>query len=232
MTDSPATPTELVTCLFSDIEGSTRIELALGTGPYRDVRERHRALLREAFLAHGGQERSTEGDSFFVTFKRAPEAVQAAVAAQRSIAAEPWPDEGIVRVRMGLHSGEVERVGDDLIGYTINRTSRIAGVAHGGQVLLSDATRALVVDGLPAGSRIRDLGPHRLKDLREPERLAELIIEGLPETFPPLRSLDARPNNLPVQLTSFVGRERELAEASELLRGTRLLTLTGPGGTG
>jgi predicted ATPase/class 3 adenylate cyclase len=225
-------PSGLVTCLFSDIEGSTRIELALGTGPYRDVRERHRVLLREAFIAHGGHEQSTEGDSFFVLFRRAPEAVLAAVAAQRAIATEPWPPDAPVRVRMGLHTGEIERVGDDVIGYAINRTARITGVAHGGQVLLSDATRALVEGELPVGTSIRDLGAHRLKDLREPERLAQLVIDGLPDAFPPLRSLDARPNNLPTQLTTFVGRDRELVEAGDLLRTSRLLTMTGPGGTG
>ena len=232
MTDPPAAPIEHVTCLFSDIEGSTRIELELGTGPYRDIRERHRQLLRAAFAANHGHERSTEGDSFFVTFRGAPEAVAAAVAAQRAISAEDWPADGVVRVRMGLHTGDIERVGDDVVGYTINRTARITGVAHGGQVLLSDATRSEVAGGLPDGTSIRDLGPHRLKDLREPERLAQLVIDGLPDDFPPLRSLDARPNNLPIQLTSFVGRDRELAEAGDLLRGTRLLSLTGPGGTG
>ena len=232
MTDSPGTPTGLVTCLFSDIEGSTRIELALGTGPYRDVRERHRALLRNAFREHAGHEQSTEGDSFFVIFPRASEAVAAAADAQRSLAAATWPSDATVRVRMGLHTGEIEAIGGDVVGYTINRTARITGVAHGGQVLLSDTTRALVAEDLPAGTSLRDLGSHRLKDLREPERIAQLVIDGLPDTFPPLRSLDARPNNLPTQLTTFVGRDKELAEAGELLRSTRLLTLTGPGGTG
>ena len=229
----PRPPTGTVTCLFSDIEGSTRIELALGSGPYRDVRERHRALLRAAFAAHDGHEQSTEGDSFFVIFRRAADAVAAAVDGQRAIAAEPWPDDAPVRVRMGLHTGDIERLdGGDVIGYDINRTARITAVAHGGQVLLSDATRSLVADDLRDGVGLRDVGLHRLKDLREPEHLSQLLIDGLPDTFPPLRSLDARPNNLPTQLTSFVGREHELDEAVGLLRTTRLLTLTGPGGTG
>ena len=232
MSDSPGPPTGLVTCLFSDIEGSTRLELELGTGPYRDLRERHRALLRDAFLAHAGHEQSTEGDSFFVIFRRAPDAVAAATDAQRSLAAEPWPSDATVRVRMGLHTGEIESIGNDVVGYAINRAARITGVAHGGQVLLSDATRALAAEELPSGTSLRDLGSHRLKDLREPERIAQLVIDGLPDTFPPLRSLDARPNNLPTQLTTFVGRDKELAEAGDLLRSTRLLTLTGPGGTG
>ena len=168
-----------------------------------------------------------------MTFRRAGDAVQAAVDGQRAIAAEPWPDGAEVRVRMGLHTGErFAELGDDVIGYSINQTARIAGVAHGGQVLISEATRALVADDLPDGVGLRDLGVHRLKDLREPEHLAQLVIADLQDSFPPLRSLDARPNNLPTQLTTFVGRERELAEAGALLADTRLLTMTGPGGTG
>jgi predicted ATPase len=167
-----------------------------------------------------------------VIFRRAGDAVAAAVDAQRALAAEPWPDGVEVKVRMGLHTGEIDRLGGDVIGYDINRTARITAVAHGGQVLLSDATRSLVADGLRDPVGLRDLGAHRLKDLREPEHLSQLVIDGLPDTFPPVRSLDARPNNLPTQLTSFVGRDRELAEAVALLRTTRLLTLTGPGGTG
>ena len=232
MRQEAAPPTGTVTCLFSDIEGSTRLELELGTGPYRDLRERHRELLRAAFAAHDGYEQSTEGDSFFVIFRRAIDAVAAATDGQRSIAAESWPDGVEVRVRMGLHTGEIESVGGDVIGYDINRTARIASIAHGGQVLLSEATRTLVGGTLPPGVRLLDLGTHRLRDLRAPEHLAQLVIEGLQEAFPPLRSLDARPNNLPTQLTTFVGRERELGEALALLRTSRLLSLTGPGGTG
>ena len=232
MSGASGPPIGTVTCLFSDIEGSTRLEIELGTGPYRDIRERHRELLRAAFAAHDGYEQGTEGDSFFVIFRGATDAILAAADAQRSLAAEPWPDGVTVRVRMGLHTGDIETTGADVIGYAINRTARIAAVAHGGQVLLSDATRALVAGSLPDGVSLRDLGEHRLKDLRAPERLAQLVIEGVPGDFPPPRSLDARPNNLPTQLTTFVGRDKELAEALALLGGTRLLSLTGPGGTG
>ncbi len=189
-------------------------------------------MLRAAFGAHGGYEQGTEGDSFFVIFRAAAEGTIAAADAQRALAAEAWPEGAAIRVRMGLHTGDVEASGAGVIGYAINRTARIAAVGHGGQVLLSDATRALVAGELPDGISLRDLGEHRLKDLREPERLAQLVIDGLPADFPPLRSLDARPNNLPTQLTTFVGRDRELTEAGALLRGTRLLSLTGPGGTG
>jgi predicted ATPase/class 3 adenylate cyclase len=232
MTEPGAVPSGTVTCLFSDIEGSTKLELELGTGPYRDIRERHRALLRAAFERHRGHEQGTEGDSFFVIFRSAVDAVAAAVEGQRSLAAEPWPDGATVRVRMGLHSGEIEAVDGDVIGYDINRTARITGAAHGGQILVSGATRGLVGESLPAGVTWRDLGEHRLKDLREPERLVQLVIDGLPDQFPPPRSVDGRPNNLPTQLTSFVGREREVREVRDLLERTRLLSLVGPGGTG
>jgi predicted ATPase/class 3 adenylate cyclase len=225
-------PVGLVTCLFSDIEGSTRLELDIGTGPYRDILDRHRALLGDAFERYAGHIQGTEGDSFFVIFRGATEATSAAVDAQRAIDAEPWPDGLVIRVRMGLHTGQIESSGADVIGYAINRTARIASVGHGGQVLLSDATRGLVAGELPEGVTLRDLGEHRLKDLRAPERLSQLVIDGLQADFPPLRSLDVRPNNLPTQLTTFVGREREVAEAGALLRASRLLSLTGPGGTG
>ena len=194
--------------------------IELGTGPYREIRERHRALLRAAFAAHGGVEQGTEGDSFFVVFRGAADAVAAAVDAQRALAAEPWPDGGAVRVRMGLHTGEIESTGDDVIGYAINRTARIAGRRpRRPGAAVSDATRALVAGTLPDGVSLRDLGEHRLKDLRAPERLAQLVIEGLPDDFPPLRSLDARPNNLPTQLTTFVGRERSWPRRSRCSAG-------------
>jgi predicted ATPase/class 3 adenylate cyclase len=231
MTESPQ-PRRTVTFLFTDIEGSTRLEQEIGTGRYGDLRERHREILRAAFDAHGGAVQGTEGDSFFVVFDSAEEAVAAAIDAQRGLATEPWPVEGPIRVRMGLHSGEAPMVGDNLVGLDINRAARIAGVAHGGQVLLSDATRGLVKAKLTADLRLRDLGEHRLRDLAGAERLTQVDAEGLPDQFPGLRSLDARPNNLPTQLTTFVGRERELAEAVALLGQTRLLTMTGPGGTG
>jgi len=227
-----AAATDILTCLFSDIEGSTRLEQAVGTAAYAVIRERQRELLRGAFAAHGGREQGTEGDSFFVVFQTARDAVIAAVEAQRAIAAEAWPAGGEVRVRMGVHAGEVTTAGGSLVGLAINRASRIAGVAHGGQVLVSAAVQSLAGTDLPDGISLTDLGPHRLKDLREPEHLYQLAAPDLPATFPPLATLDARPNNLPTQLTSFVGREEELATACGLLSANRLVTLTGPGGTG
>jgi predicted ATPase/class 3 adenylate cyclase len=232
MTSPSPVPGGTSTFLFSDIEGSTRLEESLGTAAYGRLRERHRELLRMAFAAAGGQEQGTEGDSFFVVFPGARSALAAAVEANRALAAESWPDGGTVRVRMGLHTGEATLLGGSLIGLDINRTARIAAAGHGGQILLSEATRALVGASLPAGVTIRDMGEHRLKDLRAPERIYQVVADGLQTDFPPLRTLDARPNNLPVQLTTFVGRETELADVRRLLAGTHLLTLTGPGGTG
>jgi predicted ATPase/class 3 adenylate cyclase len=218
--------------LFSDIEGSTRLEQAVGTAAYGAIRERHRELLRTAFEAHDGREQGTEGDSFFVAFPTARDAVLAALDAQRAVAAETWPAGGDIRVRMGLHAGEAAVVGGSLVGLAINRAARISGVAHGGQVLVSAAVQTLTGLALPPGSSLVDLGTHRLKDLGEPEHLFQLAAPDLPTTFPPLATLDARPNNLPTQLTSFVGREEELATACGLLAANRLVTLTGPGGTG
>ena len=220
------------TFLFSDIEGSTRLLDELGSDVYKAVLERQAALLRAAFAAHDGQEEGTEGDSFFVVFDSAAEAVTAAVEAQRALAAEPWPPGVEVNVRMGLHAGEASSSAAGLVGLDIHRAARIAAAAHGGQVVVSDAVRALVTPGLDGAITLRGLGSHRLKDLREPQPLSQVVAEGLRMEFPPLRSLDARPNNLPTQLTSFVGRERELAEAGVLLEANRLVTLTGPGGTG
>ena len=220
------------TFLFSDIEGSTRLEQRVGTARYAALRERHREILRDAFSAHDGIEQGTEGDSFFVVFASARAAVAAAVAAQRQLAAESWPEGETVRVRIGIHSGEAELAGESLVGLDINRAARIAAVGHGGQILLSDAARALVQSHLPIELRLHDLGAYRLKDLLGPEHIVQVEADDLPADFPPLRTPDARPNNLPTQLTTFVGRAAELEEAARLLSTTRLLTLTGPGGTG
>ena len=226
------TPAATLTFLFSDIEGSTRLEQELGTAAYAAVLERHRELLRTAFANHDGTEQGTEGDSFFVVFSSAGAALAAAVEAQRALAAEPWPADAEIRVRMGLNAGEATHAAGGLVGLAINRAARIAAVGHGGQVVVSEAVRSLVGPDLPDGVALRSLGSHRLKDLGEPQPLLQVEADGLALEFPPLHSLDARPNNLPIQLTSFVGRERELAEAGALLAVNRLVTLTGPGGTG
>jgi class 3 adenylate cyclase len=224
-------PTGTVTFLFTDIEGSTRLLQELGDR-YAVVRDDHAAIVRRATAEGGGVQVSTGGDSFFLAFRTPVGAVRAAVAAQRGLATHDWSPAPPVRVRMGLHTGEGVLGGDDYVGIDVNRAARIADAAHGGQVILSDATRGLVEHALPEGTSLRDLGEHRLKDIIHPEHLHDLVIEGVPADFPPPRTLDARPNNLPVQLTSFVGREEQIAEIRQLLGRTRLLTLTGAGGTG
>jgi predicted ATPase/class 3 adenylate cyclase len=227
----PELLTGTVTFFFSDIEGSTRLLRTCGER-WPAVLERHRELLRAAFEASGGSEVGTEGDSFFAAFPTAPGAVAAAADAQRALAAEPWPADEAVRVRIGLHTGEASLSAKTYVGLHVHRASRIASVAHGGQVLLSDATRSLVQDALPDGVELRDLGEHRLKDLEHPERLWQLVIAGLLNDFPAVGSLDATPNNLPTRLTTFLGRDSEIESIGSLLADHRLLTLTGPGGTG
>ncbi|MDQ3938838.1 MAG: adenylate/guanylate cyclase domain-containing protein, partial [Chloroflexota bacterium] len=224
-------PTGTVTFLFTDIEDSTGLLTALGDS-YGDTLARHHALLRDAMARHGGVEVMTEGDSFFVVFRSPLAAVRAAADAQRALDAERWPVGATVRVRIGLHTGEAVLGGDNYVGLDVHRASRIASSGHGGQTLVSDATRALVEQVMPEGLGLRDLGRHRLKGLPAPERIFQLTVDGLPTDLPPIRSLEARQNNLPAALTSFVGRERQVAEISERLASARLLTLTGPGGTG
>jgi predicted ATPase/class 3 adenylate cyclase len=224
-------PTGTVTFLFTDIEGSTRLLQELGER-YPPVRDATAAIVRRAIAEGGGVEVSTEGDSFFAAFPTPAGGVRAAVSAQRGLAGHDWPKGHAVRVRMGLHTGEGVLGGDNYVGLDVHRAARIAQAAHGGQILLSGPTRALAERDLPAGVSLRDLGEHRLRDIAHPEQLHDLVIEGLPADFPPPQTLDARPNNLPVQLTSFVGRAEEMGEVRRLLSGTRLLTLTGAGGTG
>jgi predicted ATPase/class 3 adenylate cyclase len=224
-------PTGTVTFLFSDIEGSTRLLDRLGD-EYREVLESHQRILRAALSPAGGIEVSTEGDSFFVVFPTAPPAVAAAIEAQRALDRHPWPPEAEVRVRIGIHTGEGALGGDNYVGADVHRASRIAAAGHGGQVLVSSSTRALVEGALPEGVVLRDLGEHRLKDLARPERLYQAVAPDLASDFPPPRAVEAERPGLPRQLTTFVGRERERSEVKDALARTRLLTLTGPGGTG
>jgi predicted ATPase/class 3 adenylate cyclase len=223
-------PTGTVTFLFTDIEGSTRMLQALGNR-WPAILEDHNRLLRGAIRDAGGADLRTEGDSFFAVFQSASGAVAAAASAQRALAAHPWPHEARIRVRMGMHTGEGAVGGDDYVGLDVHRAARIAATGHGGQVLVSSTTSELVRNVLPDGVGLRDLGQHRLKDLARPERIYQLTIHGLPEEFPPIRSLET-PTNLPTERTSFVGRELEVARVRELLKGPGLLTLTGPGGSG
>ncbi len=225
-----------LTFLFTDIEGSTRLLGSLGAERFEGLLASHTGIIRDALSAHSGREVATAGDSFFAVFPNASDAVAAAAAAQRGLTAHAWPEGSPVSVRMGLDTGEATRAsaaaGADYIGIPVNRAARIASAAHGGQVLVSETVRALAEESLPPGTRLRDLGERRLKDLARPQRLYQMDVEGLPSDFPPPRTLDRMPHNLPLQLTSFVGRERELAVGLRLLAATRLLTLVGPGGTG
>lgn len=229
---------EGVTLLGTDIEGSTAL-----WQQYPDAMPallaRHDAILRGAIAAHGGVVLHTAGDAFYATFPAPAAALAAAVAAQREIQAEFGPRPGsappALRVRMGLYTGlgteDAESGGRALI-----RVGRVLAAGHGGQILLSQATQQRVDHHLPAGTTLRDLGEHRLRDLNDPEQIFQLVIAGLPADFPPLRALAAFHHNLPVQSTRFIGRQDAIAEVTRLLApppaGTRLVTLTGPGGTG
>ncbi len=207
-------PTGTVTLLFTDIEGSTRLLEEQGER-YATLLAEHRRVLRQVFADHHGFEVDTQGDAFFYAFVSAGDAVAAASAGQAALA------DGPVHVRMGLHTGEPTLTDEGYVGSDVHRAARICASGHGGQVVVSDTTRALL-----QGAELRDLGEHRLKDLSEPQRLYQLGAA----TFPPLRTLHQ--TNLPVPATPFLGRERELAEVVGLLRTSRMLTLTGPGGTG
>jgi class 3 adenylate cyclase len=227
-----ALPTGTVTFVFTDIEGSTRLLQALGPERYGRLQDDHNAILRAAIERGGGVEIRTEGDSFFAVFGSPGGAVLAAAEAQRGLASHDWPYGSEIRVRIGMHTGEGALGGDDYLGIDVNRAARIATVGHGGQVVVSAATAGLVEHALPEGVALRDLGTHRLKDFTDPVRLHDLVIDRLPSDFPQLRSLDARPTNLPAERTSFVGRAEEVAQLETLLQEARLITLVGPGGTG
>jgi predicted ATPase/class 3 adenylate cyclase len=226
-------PTGTVTFLFTDIEGSTKLLESLGD-EYARVLRAHHGLVRTSIEKFGGYEVDTQGDSFFVAFSRAVDAAAAAVEIQRSLLDQEWPGDYVVRVRMGLHTGEPELTPGGYVGMDIHRAARISDAGHGGQILLSAATEQLLRGDVPEGASLIYLGQHQLKDLSRPDHLFELKVKGLPSNFPPLRTLDAKRTNLPIQATSFIGREAELREISELLRNPscRLLTLVGPGGIG
>ncbi len=229
-----ALPVETLTFLFTDIEGSTAMLRRLGEEAYAQVLADHHRLIREGLAASGGEEVGTHGDAFFAVFSSPRACVAAVTQIQQAIGAHLWPAGEQVRVRMGIHTGEAAKTVTGLVGLDVHRAARVAAVAHGGQVLLSETATALVRDALPPGATLRDLGVHRLKDLGRPEQIFQLDTAGLQTEFPPLRSLGnpALPNNLPAQLATFIGRERELAQVRELVESSRLVTLTGAGGAG
>jgi class 3 adenylate cyclase len=224
-------PTGTITFLFSDIEGSSK-KWEQHPDAMRVALAAHDKMLRTAFEEQGGYVFKTVGDAFCVAFDTATQALAGALQAQRSLRSATWQGIEELKVRMALHTGAAETRDGDYFGQSLNRVARILASAHGGQVLFSLPTEELVRDHLPPGVQLRALGEHRLRDLARPEHLYQLVAPDLPSHFPALRSLESVPNNLPVQLTSFVGRERELAEVKRLLSSTRLLTLTGSGGTG
>jgi predicted ATPase/class 3 adenylate cyclase len=228
MTDLPS---GTVTFLFTDIEGSTRLLQQLGE-KYAILLADHERLLREVCETNHGRVVDIHGDSFFVAFSRALDAIHAVVQSQHALTDHSWPDGVTVRVRMGLHTGEPQINALGYMGIDVHRAARISAVAYGGQVVLSQTTHDLVQSELPEGVTFRDLGEHRLKDLRQPKHLYQLVIAGLPFDFLPLKSLNVSTNNLPIQLTSFIGRKKEIAEVRQAISEYRLVTLTGPGGSG
>ena len=227
----------LATFLFTDIEGSTQLWES-APEKMKVALQRHHEILQEAISSNGGNAFQIVGDAFCAAFPTASSAISAALTAQRALNQEQWDTPSPIRVRMGIHTGTAELSATDsptggyASNHTLNRVSRILSVGHGGQILLSLATKELVQDSLPANIELRDMGEHHLKNLTRPEHLFQLNSAGLPSDFPPLSTLDSDRHNLPLQLTSFIGREREIAEVKYLLSATRLLTLIGPGGTG
>ncbi|MFN2224303.1 MAG: ATP-binding protein, partial [Candidatus Promineifilaceae bacterium] len=220
------------TFLFTDLENSTPL-WENHPDLMQRLAARHDALMREAIEAHHGRVVKTTGDGFHAVFADASDGVAAALAGQQALIDEAWPAEtGPLRVRMGLHTGQSKEREGDYYGPEVNRAARVMGVAHGGQILISQATAALIQHSLPPDVSLIDLGEHRLRGLAVTEHISQLCHPALPFEFPALKSLSVYQHNLPLQLTSFVGRRQEMAEVHRLLKETRLLTLLGPGGTG
>ena len=228
-------PTGTVTFLFTDVEGSTA-HWEQHRDAMRQALMRHDALVEQVVAEHDGHvvRPRGEGDSRFAVFARATDAIAAAATLQQALYAEQWPTPTPLRVRMAVHTGEADLREGDYYGSAVNRCARLRAVAHGGQTLLSLATEQMVRGQLTRGMDLRDLGAHRLKDLQYPEQVFQLLIDGVLADFPPLATLDAHPNNLPVQRDPLIGREQEITAITELLRrpSVGLVTLTGTGGTG
>jgi predicted ATPase/class 3 adenylate cyclase len=227
----PNAPGATLTLLFTDIEGSTRL-IQRSAEAYAGSLEAHRAVVFDAARTDHGRVVDTQGDAFFLVFARAADAVAAAAAIQTATEAHAWPKDGRLRVRIGLHTGEPAAVGSGYVGVDVNRAARIAGAAHGGQILMSAATRALVEQNLPETFTLLDLGEHRLKDLNRPQHLSQLVVPGLQKEFPPPRTLTGRRHNLPLQISNFIGRVDARDDVTRLAADSRLVTLVGPGGTG
>jgi predicted ATPase/class 3 adenylate cyclase len=230
-------PTGTVSFLFTDIEGSTRL-WQLHPEAMKAALDRHHVLLQQAIEANGGYVFQIIGDAFCAAFHSGSESVAAALAAQRALTAERWGSAGPILVRMAVHTGTVDvrmgehKSGEYVSGLTLSHTARLLSAAYGGQILVSSATQAIVLDDLPPSVELRDLGWHRLRDLARAEHIFQVVAPDLPHAFPALKSLEGIPNNLPRQLTTFIGREREIAEVKRLLAEAHLLTVTGTGGNG
>lgn len=224
-------PRGTVTFLFTDIEGSTRLLQSLGEC-YPELLSKHNELLRSKCRDAGGVEVGSDGDALFFAFGRATDALSAAVAAQRAIAAHPWPRSSSPRVRMGIHTGQPDLTDAGYVGLDLHRVARVTAAAHGGQVLLTQSTLDLVAGSCPEGTGFKELGEHFLNDLEQPLRLYQVLAPGLQDEFPAVRSLNAEKNNLPRQLSSFVGRRREIEEILSALGSSSLTTLVGMGGAG
>jgi class 3 adenylate cyclase len=226
-------PSGTVTFLFTDIEGSTALWERDSAAMQRAV-ERHLAILRDAIAAHDGVLFKTIGDAVQAAFGTASQALAAAIVAQAALQAEPWPDPpGPLRVRMALHAGVAEPVAGDYLAPSLNRLARLLAAGHGGQILVTEVVRRLLEGPHPAQATFRSLGEHRLRDLLEPEEVFQVVAPGLEQRFPPLRSLPSHPTNLAAPATPLIGRDAEIGEILRLLEGeARLLTITGPGGTG
>ena len=220
-----------VTFVFSDLEGSTRLLNSL-RDEYGQLLERVLHIVGRRVRPYGGEKLDQAGDGLFHSFPSARRAAAAAAEAQLAMAEHSWPADAVVRARMGLHTGEPIGARTRYFGMDVHRAARIASAGHGGQILLSQTTRDLVSSDLPPTAALIDLGQHWLKDLAEPEHLYQLSVEGLPRAFPPLRSLTTLPNNLPRNLSTFVGRQSDLTEVRQLISQAPLVTLTGPGGVG
>jgi len=220
-----------VTFVFTDLEASTRLWEEFPDA-MRHALARHDDILRGAILDHGGRVVKTTGDGVHAVFASARDALTAAADAQRAITAEPWPDTGPLRVRIGVHTGEAEFRDDDYYGPAVNRAARLMAAAQGGQILVSLATEELARDALDDGMSFVDLGEHRLRDLSRPERVFQVVAPGLPDHFPALDGAESLAGNLPVQVTSFVGREDVIATIADELAETPLVTITGTGGVG
>ena len=226
-TKLPAGP---VTFVFTDIERSTESAVTLGDAKYVELLLTHRALLRDAFSKYDHIEFATEGDALFFAFAKAGDAARAALDGQRAIDGHEWNEYTRVRVRVGLHTGEAVVSEGEYVGQNVHKAKRICDAGHGGQVLLSDATAALVADDVPEGATLSDLGRYRLKDLGEPQRIYQLSESH--EDFPSLRSLEVFTHNLPSRASAFIGRDAEIAKIRKVLEAHRIVSLTGVGGCG